>query len=150
MMRGNSDTIREEMHMLAIHRTSTLIAGLAALVSIANGQARPGKLPSEANFFIGTPAGWIHPKTAWGDPDLQGTWPLSYVGNTPLERCAGGRGGSCDPNKAFLTEEEYKTVLANAAKQVDRYAENVKQGEAGRAFLTGLLDNTVPQRQTSL
>src|SRR5579864_2321460 len=68
--------------------------------------------PSEKNMFIETPAGWKHPKTAWGDPDLQGTWPISYVGSVPLERCAGGgRGGAqppCDPNKAFLTEEEFK------------------------------------------
>ncbi len=142
--------------MHAIHRTSILIAvglALGLFASVASGQARQGRPPSEANHFIGTPAGWVHPKTPWGDPDLQGTWPLSYVGNVALERCAGaGRGGAapCDPNKAFRTEEEYKAALAAAAKQVDRYAENVKQGEAGRAFLTGLLDATVPQRQTSL
>ena len=42
-------------------------------------------------MFIETPAGWKAPKTAWGDPDLQGTWPINYVGSVPLERCAGGR-----------------------------------------------------------
>jgi hypothetical protein len=49
-------------------------------------------------------------------------WPISYVGSVPLERCAGfgeRRGGDepCDPNKAFLTEEEYQARLAAAIKQ---------------------------------
>jgi hypothetical protein len=141
-----------------LHRTIILTGGVALVACIASGQARqtkgsPGVPPSEANHFIGTPAGWVPPKTAWGDPDLQGVWPLSYVGSTPLQRCGGGgRGGAapCDPSKAFRTDEEHKAALAAAAKQVDRYADNVKQGEAGRAFLTGLLDFTTPQRQTSL
>jgi hypothetical protein len=130
----------------------------ALLAPLAFAQRQPGSSPaippSEANHFIGTPAGWVHPKMPWGDPDLQGVWPLSYVGNTVLERCKGdqGRPGppNCDLQKAFLTEEEHQARLAAAAKQVDRFAENARQGEAGRAFLTGLLDFTVPQRQTSL
>jgi hypothetical protein len=106
-------------------------------------------------MFIGTPAGWVQPKTHWGDPDLQGIWPISYVGTVPLERCVGGGGGRggatpCDPHKAFLTEEEYKARLDAASKQVDRAAEALKNGEGGRAFLAGVTDFTYPQRQTSL
>ena len=29
--------------------------------------------PSEANHFIETPKGWVHPKTPWGEPDIQAT-----------------------------------------------------------------------------
>ena len=117
---------------------------------------QPGPTPTQANFFIATPAHWVHPKTPWGDPDLQGIWPLSYVGGTPLVRCAGGFGPRpanappCDQNKAFLTEEEFKARQEAVAKQPDRYANAVKDGEAGRAFLSGILDPTFPQRQTSL
>jgi hypothetical protein len=126
---------------------------LAAVASIASGQGSPAIPPSEKNFFIGTPAGWVHPKTPWGDPDLQGIWPLSFVGSTPLQRCnAPARGGAapCDPRKEFLTEEEYKTLLANASRAPDRYAAALQEGEAGRAFLAGVTDPTTPQRQTSL
>jgi hypothetical protein len=142
--------------MYTTHRTARgiLIAeglALTIFISAASGQARQGKAPREANFFIGTPAGWVQPKTPWGDPDLQGIWPISYVGSVPLERCAGGggRGGPspCDTHKTFLTEEEYTARVDAAARQVDRFADAVKQGEGGRAFLAGVTDVTVPQRQ---
>src|ERR1700750_3732 len=93
-----------------------LTAGLAiAAFSVGlAAQGSPGVKPSEANDFIETPRGWVHPKTPWGDPDLQGTWPIGYVGSVPLERCAGGGGRGrgnappCDTTKAFLTEDEYQ------------------------------------------
>src|SRR5215468_11843962 len=93
------------------------VAVLFVAVTIgARGQSTGQSLqgPSEKNMFIETPAGWKTPKTVWGDPDLQGTWPISYVGSVPLERCAGGSGRAggtpapCDLEKAFLTEDEFK------------------------------------------
>src|SRR5438132_8993120 len=104
--------------MHATHRIVIGTALFAVLASIASAQTRPAVPPSEKNFFIGTPAGWVAPKTPWGDPDLQGVWPLSFVGSTPLQRCFGGGHGAatCDPRKEFLTEDEYKTALANASK----------------------------------
>ena len=147
--------------MRAIQRTATrilIVGGLASLVfgSDSSAQVRPGPTPTEANFFIATPSNWVQPKTPWGDPDIQGIWPLSYVGNVNLERCAPAFGPPrpnalpCDTHKAFLTEEEFKAQQDAVAKRPDRYAAAVKDGEAGRAFLSGVMDNTVPQRQTSL
>ena len=40
--------------------------------------------PSEANHFIGTPEGWEHPMTPWGEPDLRGIWPLNHLIGTPF------------------------------------------------------------------
>jgi hypothetical protein len=111
--------------MHATYRTAICVVSLAVLASLAMGQARQAIPPSEANFFIGTPAGWVHPKTQWGDPDLQGIWPLNHVGLTPLQRCyarqrfpgaAPDKIAACDPNKLFLTEEEFKTVIATAQR----------------------------------
>jgi hypothetical protein len=42
--------------------------------------------------------GWVQPKTAWGDPDLQGVW--RYEASVPLERPAQLQG------RASLTDEE--------------------------------------------
>jgi hypothetical protein len=136
-----------------------LTAALASFELVAAGQAPAKKTavaqpPSEANFFIETPAGWTIPRTPWGDPDLQGTWPISYVGSVPLERCEGGQGRGntppCDTTRAFLTEAELKARLAAAAGRGNRYADAIKAGDFGRAFQAGVTDPTTPQRQTSL
>jgi hypothetical protein len=135
-----------------------LAGGLAAALFAATVSAQQsvrGK-PSEANLFIETPAGWVQPKTPWGDPDLQGVWPIP--GGTNLERCAGGGRGRpggppappCDPDKAFLTEAEYEERLAAVAKQIDRHAEAIKAGDFGQALQSGVTDPTTPLRQTSL
>ena len=129
-------------------------AAAAVFVTTAYGQA-PSVLggPSEANHFIETPKGWVQPKTPWGDPDIQGMWPISYVGTVGLERCAGGGrpgGPQCDPNKAWLTEEEYKQRVDAALGRGDVGRQLIEQGNYGRALLSGVTDPTFPQRQTSL
>ncbi len=133
-----------------------LLGGAAAALFVATiqGQSVLGP-PSEANHFIETPKGWTQPKTPWGEPDIQGMWPISFVGSVPLERCAGGgrgRAGAapCDPNKAWLTEEEYTARLQAAGVQVDRYKQAINSGDFGQALLSGVTDPTFPQRQTSL
>ena len=145
---------RRALHVIA----AVAALGFGALSFVARAQApakRPpaGRPASEANFFIETPAGWTVPRTPWGDPDLQGTWPISYVGSVPLERCEGGTGRSgappCDLNKAFLTEEEFKERAA-AGTRSNRYDEAIKAGDFGQAFQAGIVDPTAPQRQTSL
>jgi hypothetical protein len=127
---------------------------------VLHAQLAPVKLgptPTESNFFIATPPGWTQPKTPWGDPDLQGIWPISYVGTVSLQRCVPAVGarppaGSppCDPHKTFLTATEFDALQERAAKQPDRVKEDVKNGEAARVFRDGVMDVFTPQRQTSL
>jgi hypothetical protein len=129
--------------------TGCLGAGL--FVATVGAQSILGP-PSEANHFVETPKGWTQPKTAWGDPDLTGMWPISFVGTVPLERCSGGgrRGAPpCDTNKAWNTEEEYKAALGRSG-QPDRSTQALASGNYGAALLSGVTDPTVPQRQTSL
>src|SRR5205814_6629193 len=133
--------MRKSLQALAIGFTAALF------VAIVSAQT-----PAEKSMYVDTPAGWKAPKTAWGDPDLQGTWPISYVGSVPLERCQGfgGRGGTppppCDQQKPFLTESEYRERLAAAAGRSDRYADAIKSGNFGGAFQAGVTDPTVTQR----
>ena len=145
--------------MQATYCTAVWVVSLALVPFPAPGQARQAIPPSEANFFVGTPAGWEQPKTPWGDPDLQGIWPLNNVGLTPLQRCYARQRypgadpekiANCDPHKEFLTEQEFKPLQENASKQSERFAAAVREGQAGRAFLTGIVDDMIPQRQTSL
>src|SRR6188768_4016114 len=77
---------------------------------------------SEANHFIETPKGWVHPKTPWGEPDITATLNMMQAAGIPLERCANAvrfGGPPCDMNKAFWTEDEYQQRIAAAAGRGD-------------------------------
>src|SRR5947208_17185662 len=116
------------MRIMQTMRMALLRAAAAGiLVVTAYGQSILGP-PSEANHFIGTPKGWIHPKTPWSEPDIQANLNMMQAAGIPLERCAAsGRPGGppCDPNKAWWTEEEYKQRIAAASGR----------GDLGRALI---------------
>jgi hypothetical protein len=131
------------------------VAAAAFVVTSIQGQQPKSILgpPSEANHFIATPQGWVHPKTPWGDPDIQATLDMMQANSLTLERCAGGgRGGGapCDKNRAWRSEEEYNQAVAAASKRVDQGRALIEQGNFGRALLSGVTDPNLPQRQTSL
>jgi hypothetical protein len=137
-------------------RTPILAAGAAAtLVAIAHAQINDSIRgePSEANHFIETPDGWEHPKMPWGDPDIRATLNMMQAAGVPLERCYGYvqyTAPPCDPNKKWLTEEEYNTRIEAARNRVDRSNQLREQGNIGGAILAGLTDPSTPQRQTNL
>jgi len=128
------------------------IAAVAILVVTARAQSILGP-PSEANHFIETPKGWVHPKTPWGEPDIQANLNMMQAAGVPLERCANATrfgGPPCDMNKAFWTEEEFKQRVATAAGRGDPGRQLIEKGEYGRALLSGVTDPSTPQRQTTL
>lgn len=156
-----------------------LTAGAAAglFVGVVSAQApnkfdfsaSPGVAPSEKNLFIETPKGWAHPKTAWGDPDLEGTWPIP-AGINLVRTCprggGPGRGGAqpaagapapaagapaappCNLNEAFLSEEEYQARVKQLS-QPDRATQALQEGNLGAALLGGVTDPQTAVRQKS-
>jgi hypothetical protein len=62
-----------------------------------------------------TKPGWTPPKTPWGEPDLQGIWPLNHLIGTPLQR----------PEKfgerRFLTDEEFAAAQKNVENRNKRF-----------------------------
>jgi hypothetical protein len=126
-------------------------AAVAMFMATLQGQSILGP-PSEANHFIETPKGWVHPKTSWGEPDIQATLNMMQAGGTPLERCANAYrfgGPPCDMNKKWWTEEEYSQRVAAARGRGDIGKKLLEQGEFGRAFMVAT-DPNMPQRQTNL
>ncbi len=115
--------------------------------------------PSEANHFIETPKGWVHPKTAWGEPDLEGTYPIP-AGINLVRSCprGGGPGGGapapaaapCDPQNppAWLTEEQWAARQKQLAAP-DTATTALEAGNFGRALLSGVTDPQTAVRQTS-
>ena len=127
-------------------------AATAIVITTTHGQSILGP-PSEANNFIETPKGWLHPKTPWGEPDIQATLNMMQAAGVPLERCANSYRAAdppCDMNKQWWTEDEYKERLAAARGRVDQGRDLIAKGEFGRALLTGVTDPATPQRQTNL
>jgi len=72
-----------------------VVIALAAPSAILLAQAPPG-----ASSAAGS--SWSHPKTPWGDPDIQGIWPSANIAGTPFERAADLG------ERATLTDEEFK------------------------------------------
>jgi hypothetical protein len=82
----------------------------AALIALAScsGPAAPPASPGGAE-----PAAreWQHPVTEWGDPDLQGLWPITNLVGTPFQR---------DPkygDRRELSDEEYAEAQARLASR---------------------------------
>jgi hypothetical protein len=98
-----------------------------ALSVLASGIAlAAGPTADTANAQGAEPA-YQQPMTAWGDPDLQGTWPIQHLIGTPFQRdlrpkSAGGR----LPERADLTDEEYQ-ALALRQEYTDADYEAVAQ-----------------------
>lgn len=131
-------------------------AGFAAVPMIA-AQAQINDAirgaPSEANHFIGTPEGWEHPTTPWGDPDIQATLDMMQASRVPLERCADNHrpdAAPCDPTQKWVPEEVFNAQMEAYQNQVDRHAQLMAAGDLAGAMRAGFGSNRIPQRQTNL
>jgi hypothetical protein len=130
-------------------------AAAAIFITTVSGQINDSirGAATEANHFIETPKGWVHPKTPWGEPDITATLNMMQAAGIPLERCANAvrfGGPPCDMNKAWLTEAEYKQRVETFAKRVDVGRDLIEKGDFGGALLRGVTDPNDPQRQTTL
>jgi hypothetical protein len=88
-----------------------------------------------------TAAKWRQPRTPWGDPDLQGTWPISNLMSVPLQRPA-----QYGERLEFTPEE-----LAKQREAVEKQNEGYKREESQHKLGMGhwMEDTDVPV-QTSL
>ena len=103
-----------------------------------------------------TAKSYVPPKTAWGDPDLQGIWPSTAMVGVPFER---------PPqfgNRLYLTEEEFKQRQKESERQSELDTESfsvddVKQDGVAMGDVGGptspppyWLERGEPSRQSSL
>ena len=78
------------------------------------------------------------PKTAWGEPDLQGMWPLNHLIATPFQR---------QPkygNRRLMTDEEYAAAQKSAEGRNKRFESGaIPQADSGTEVLrlTSLLSD---------
>ena len=80
---------------------------------------------------------YVPPKTPWGEPDIQGMWPLNHLISTPLQRNA--QYG----DRRFLTEEEFKKAQGDAEARSKRFTSGaIPTADGGGASrLTSLISD---------
>src|SRR3954470_20310470 len=92
---------------------------------------------AEAQQPAGSTSGWTQPRTAWGEPDLQGVWPLNHLIGTPFQR----------PEKfgerRFLTDEEFAAAQKSVADRNKRFESGaIPQADSGQVTrLTSLMSD---------
>ena len=115
--------------------------GLAMAASAASAQDKGPAPPAKAKPASSRAKAWSPPRTPWGDPDLQGTWPLDELGRTPMQR------PTQYGDRLYLTDEDYKKALASAAEGLKAAA---KEEQANKLGAGHWFEGGEPLRQTSL
>jgi hypothetical protein len=87
-------------------RVQLVAAGAVAICVVAGGAVLAGQGAGTPQQETYTP-----PRTAWGDPDLQGTWPSTHMVGVPFERPA--QFGT----RRWLTDEEFEQRQRQAERQ---------------------------------
>src|SRR5262245_60091075 len=85
----------------------------------------------------GNSAGWTPPKTPWGEPDLQGIWPLNHLISTPFQR------QEKYGDRRFMTDEELKAAQSSAEARNKRFESGaIPAADSGQATrLTSLISD---------
>jgi len=86
------------------HRFLTaIVAGLMVCAELAGQTKPPAPAPKSS---------WIHPKTPWGDPDIQGIWPGTGMIGTPMQRAANVGDREVLSDAEFLQREAQRKAEA--------------------------------------
>jgi hypothetical protein len=105
-----------------------LLLGAACLVAGGDPAAfaqAPSMAPTDLTAIPPVPKTYKPKKTAWGEPDLSGLWPIDHLNMTPFQRT------EAQGNRYWLTDAEY----AARQKQIDaaagRYDQEDKDNKLG-------------------
>ncbi|MFO7287003.1 MAG: hypothetical protein C0P79_009130 [Gammaproteobacteria bacterium] len=117
-----------------------LLAGAAFAVCGAWGTAVADERGTAYTYPDGSP----HPVTPWGDPDLQGMWPIMHLFSTPLQR---------PPQygeRRYLTDEEWEEAQARMRARDERYYQEIQNNRMGMGHWAEATVRTPATRLTSL
>ena len=94
----------------------SLMIGVTAPFALAQaqGQTQRGQQAAPA-ANAASKAPYVPPKTPWGEPDLQGMWPLNHLISTNLQRSANYG------TRRFLTDEEFAAAQRSAQQSSERF-----------------------------
>jgi hypothetical protein len=114
--------------------SSWIVPAVAAALASCGGDAGPGAPPAASSSYV-------VPRTAWGDPDLEGMWPIDKLNGTPVQR------PESFGDRRYLTEEEYAARLERLAGLNARYDQEIAANKMGAGHWAEMGE---PNRLTSL
>jgi hypothetical protein len=94
------------------------------LLLVAAGCGQP-PAPAETEAAPAAVALYAVPRTAWGDPDLQGMWPIDKLNGTPVQRPENFG------ERRFLTDEEFAQRSDRLRGLNARYDEEISANKMG-------------------
>src|SRR6187549_3350110 len=100
--------------ILSVAAAALVLPAMSAAQNAAPATA-PAAAPADLTVLQPIPNDYQPKKTAWGDPDLRGTWPIDNIASLPFQRPKNFG------NRFYLTDEEYKARLEQAAGSDARY-----------------------------
>ncbi len=115
-----------------------VVALFVIAIVIAGGMFAAGGPTAQTRTARAT---WTHPRTAWGDPDLEGVWTSDNNFSIPLERPAEVR------DKEFLDGPELDAALAKRAQLIAAIADGGAVGAGPSHWYENL---TARSRRSSL
>src|SRR5271157_289921 len=107
------------------------LGGLSIAIALAQAPApKPAAAAKPPAADAKTGAKYTPPKTPWGEPDLQGMWPLNHLIGVPMER------NKQYGDRLYMTEDEYaKAQKAVEARDTRFQAGAIPQADsAGKAM----------------
>jgi hypothetical protein len=128
------------IHPRFVLRLSTALAAAACVAAMPNVAAAQA-VPDDLTVMPPVPTDYQPKKTAWGDPDLRGTWPIDNIASLPMNRPA--QYG----DRFWLTEEEYAQRQEQANRSDQAYE---AEDKAGRIGMGHWVESDASGRRTSL
>src|SRR5690606_12582512 len=127
---------REAMNERILARLLVVTGG--ALAACWGGGAA---VADESGAAYTYPDGSPHPVTPWGDPDLQGMWPIMHLFSTPLQR---------NPEygeRRYLNDEEWERAQAILRRRDENYYREIESNRMGMGHWA---ESTTDRKSTRL
>ena len=130
-----------------------LVAATVALASCGQSGPSSASASGEASAAPAAKAdgaAWKQPVTAWGDPDMQGMWPIINLISTQFQRPLNPDGTPKYGDRLYLTDEEYAKTQDALAARDKRYQDEIKSNKMGMGHWAEASHHNEAARLTSL
>ena len=124
------------------HTLAGALLAAVSLTTLSASAANAQPVPDDLTVMPPVATDYQPKKTAWGDPDLRGTWPIDNIASLPMNRPANFG------NRFWLTEEEAAQRAQRQQNASDAAYE--REDKAGTIGMGHWVESDASGRRTSL